>query len=141
MRKSSPGRTLLLLAAIITLGTGCFARTASKKQAAYVVNGLGMLMGGVILISKATSSGGGGSSRECGNEGVACGFGAIGDGLVDMAVMAAAGGMLGAGTVMNIVLLATPTLPDPPRDPASPPAPASGVVNAPGLKPAAVTLR
>jgi hypothetical protein len=131
--------TVALLALALTLATGCYAgRTPARKTTAYVVNGLGMVVGTAIVASMYSAES---DSSECANvnEGTACGFGQLGSFLATLPIIVMGGGMAAASTAMVILTAAVPTERE--AAPMTVQRGASGVVSAPGLKPATIVLR
>lgn len=130
------------MTAALTLTTGCFlGSTPQKKQSTYVLNGLGILVGGTLAIGAATADDASwypSSTCHEGADGSRCNSNFVpGEkvfGLVGAALAAAA-------TVMTIVTIAVPTTPEPKRGALVQPGVTTGVVKAPGLAPVSVTLR
>lgn len=126
----------------LTLGSGCYAgRTTSKKTTAYVANGFGVVVGAALIAAGISESHSADHRCDDVNEGTACGFGSIGPALTGGAFTFIGGGMVAAAVAMTILTVALPTEPEPMRAPTTHSRETTGVVRAPGLKPASVTLR
>jgi hypothetical protein len=132
-------RTLVVLVAALTLVSGCYlGRTASKKQTAYVVNGMGFALGTILVLAAVEPS----SSTCEGNEPIGCGFGALGDGLIKMGMLLAAIPILGGSIAGTIATAAVNTEPEPLPAPTAMPRPSTtALVKTPGLAPTSVGLR
>ncbi len=133
MRKS-----ILVVTAVLTLFPGCYlGRAPQRKTTAYVVNAVGTVAG--VLLVAAASRGSvyqSGASCRDGEDDTACLYRRARLSLADVGLMVVGAGMAAASTAM---IIATTTLPTERETPAA--TQATGVVNAPGLKPATVTLR
>ncbi|HEY4175888.1 MAG TPA: hypothetical protein VGM90_03620 [Kofleriaceae bacterium] len=117
--------TILLASLLSILGSGCyFGRSPSHKTAAYLANGTMAFVGTALIAS--------GSGNECNGDCLAV--------TIDNDAIGAV--LVGAAVVGVLVTLAVPTKHEETR-PAIAPANVTThqTVTAPGLKPAAVTLR
>jgi hypothetical protein len=128
-------KTLSAAAVVLTLFTGCYAgRTPTKKTAAYVTNTFGLLGGSALIAAGVSASHSADSSCDGVNEGTACGFGSIGDGIIGGGLTVIGGSMIAASIAMTILTLAVPTESEPVPVPTTAQRPAAtGVVTTPGL--------
>ena len=106
-----------------------------------MANGFGVLTGVAIIVAGISESDSADHRCDNVNEGTACGFGSIGSGLAGGALTVIGGGMVASSIAMTILTVVLPTEPEPVRSPTTHNRETTGVVRAPGLKPASVTLR